>query len=70
MGNTHTDVQEMLADVRAWTPVVVSAGGTEYPITGVSIEHDEEGAQTKAVIQTASDAPADPAPADPAPTLP
>lgn len=54
MADTHTDVQNLLADVRAWVPVVVSVGGTEYQLTGIDIQHDEDGAQTKAVLQTSS----------------
>jgi hypothetical protein len=90
MGNTHADVQEMLADVRAGVPVVVDVDGTEHEITGVKIVHEHEenadsgfgpdgqpteaakvgvGAQVKAVIQTASSAPAD-SPAETATALP
>ena len=57
MADTHLDVQELLAGVRAWVPVVVEANGEEFQVTGLRIEHDEDGAQTKAVLETTGDNP-------------
>jgi hypothetical protein len=40
--DTHADVQNLLADVRAWVPVVVEVDGEEYRITGLRIEHENQ----------------------------
>jgi hypothetical protein len=52
MADTLADLQGLLADIRGWTSVVVGVDGTEHQITGVDIQHDESGAQVKAVLQT------------------
>jgi hypothetical protein len=51
---TYGELLEETTHTRAWTPVVLEVDGQEVAYTGCHIEHDEEGAQSRLVLEAAS----------------